>query len=114
MLLIHSAHIVRIWCLSLYGTTAYIGGGFGAGIHNALEAAVYGIPVVWGPNYKRFREAKGLIQSGAAQSITNYKELELALDYALNNHTEIGIKSAQYVHNELGATDKLYNRLFKN
>ena len=97
-----------------YGTTAYIGGGFGAGIHNALEAAVYGIPVVWGPNYKRFREAKGLIQSGAAQSITNYKELELALDYALANHTEIGIKSAQYVQNELGATDKLYNRLFKN
>ena len=95
-----------------FGQVAYIGGGFGVGIHNTIEAAVYGLPVVFGPNYKHFREAIGLIENGAARSIKNYSELEAALTTALDRHTEIGAKAAEYVQSELGATEKIYNKIF--
>lgn len=95
-----------------FGQVAYIGGGFGVGIHNTIEAAVYGVPVLFGPNYHHFREAKGLIAAGAARSIKNYKELEAALDEALANYTEIGAKAAEYVAAETGATEKIYREIF--
>jgi 3-deoxy-D-manno-octulosonic-acid transferase len=96
-----------------FGQVAYIGGGFGEGIHNTIEAAVYGVPVVFGPNHKHFREALGLIDAGAARSIKNYAELEAAFTTALEQHETIGAKAAEYVQSELGATDKIYNKLFK-
>ena len=95
-----------------FGHAAYIGGGFGEGIHNTIEAAVYGMPVVFGPNYHHFREAQGLIDAGAARSIKNYSELEAALTTALDEHETIGAKAAAYVQSELGATDKIYKDLF--
>ena len=95
-----------------FGQVAYIGGGFGEGIHNTIEAAVYGVPVVFGPNYHHFREAQGLIDAGAARSIKNYNELEAALTLALEKHEEIGAKAAAYVQSELGATDRIYKDLF--
>ena len=95
-----------------FGQVAYIGGGFGVGIHNTIEAAVYGVPVLFGPNYSHFREAKGLIAAGAARSIKNYKEMEAALDTALTNYQEIGAKAAQYVAAETGATEKIYKEIF--
>ncbi len=58
-----------------YGDIAYIGGGFGAGIHNTLEAAAFGLPVIFGPNYSRFKEAKDLIALKAGFSIKDEKEL---------------------------------------
>ena len=97
----------------MFGNVAYIGGGFGAGIHNTIEAAVYGKPVIFGPNYEHFREAKGLIEAGAARSIKNYSELNAALETALNNSAEIGAKAAEYVQSELGATEKIYKELFR-
>ena len=97
-----------------FGHTAYIGGGFGVGIHNTIEAAVYGLPVIFGPNHTHFREAVGLINAGAARSIKTYSELEAALDTALSNHETIGAKAAEYVESELGATDKIYNEIFIN
>lgn len=97
-----------------FGHAAYIGGGFGVGIHNTIEAAVYGLPVLFGPNYHHFREAQGLIDAGAARSINNYSELEAALNTALDQYQEIGTKSAAYVQSELGATEKIYTALFKN
>lgn len=97
-----------------FGHAAYIGGGFGVGIHNTIEAAVYGLPVLFGPNYHHFREAQGLIDAGAARSIKNYSELEAALNTALDQYQEIGAKSAAYVQSELGATEKIYTALFKN
>lgn len=97
-----------------FGQVAYIGGGFGVGIHNTIEAAVYGLPVIFGPNYLNFREAKGLIAVGAARSIKDYKELEAALDKALEEHETIGIKAAEYVQSELGATAKIYDKIFAN
>jgi 3-deoxy-D-manno-octulosonic-acid transferase len=95
-----------------FGQVAYIGGGFGVGIHNTIEAAVYGVPVIFGPNYLHFREAKGLIAEGAAFSIHSYTELESALNNALEHHREIGAKSASYVESEIGATEKIYSELF--
>ena len=95
-----------------FGQVAYIGGGFGVGIHNTIEAAVYGVPVVFGPNYHHFREAQGLIEAGAARSIKNYSELEAALNTALEQHETIGAKAAEYVESEKGATEKIYGEIF--
>jgi len=95
-----------------FGQVAYIGGGFGAGIHNTIEAAAYGLPVVFGPRYHHFREAQGLIDAGAARSIKRYSELEAALGTALDQHEYIGAKAAAYVQSELGATDKIYKEIF--
>ena len=95
-----------------FGQVAYIGGGFGEGIHNTIEAAVYGVPVVFGPNYHHFREAQGLIDADAARSIKNYNELEAALTLALEQHEKLGAKAAAYVQSELGATEKIYKDLF--
>ena len=95
-----------------FGQVAYIGGGFGVGIHNTIEAAVYGVPVLFGPNYHHFREAQGLIDAGAARSIANYSELEAALETAFSQHETIGAKAAAYVESELGATEKIYKEIF--
>ena len=95
-----------------FGHVAYIGGGFGEGIHNTIEAAVYGLPVVFGPNYHHFREAQGLIDAGAARSIKNYSELAAALNTALDDYETIGAKATEYVQSELGATAKIYDEIF--
>ena len=97
-----------------FGQVAYIGGGFGVGIHNTIEAAVYGVPVIFGPNYHHFREAQGLIDAGAARSIKNYNELEAALTTAFEQHELIGAKAAAYVESEIGATDRIYHAIFEN
>lgn len=98
-----------------YGNIAYIGGGFGAGIHNILEAAVYGMPVIWGPNFSKFREAKGLIQSGGGFSISTQAEFTQLCDQFFTNKehlTEVSKKSFDYVADNSGATDKIYKDLF--
>ncbi len=95
-----------------YGTVAYIGGGFGVGIHNTLEAAVWGMPVLFGTNYHKFREAKGLIAAGAAVSVSNYKELAAAMDQAIEDHEQMGKRATDYVQSECGATEKIYRELF--
>lgn len=95
-----------------YGNIAYIGGGFGVGIHNTIEAAVFGMPVIFGPNYKHFREACALIDAGGGFSVRNYSELERILDQSDEEHRQQGALSAAYVQSELGATERIYNQLF--
>jgi len=95
-----------------YADVAYIGGGFGEGIHNTLEAAVWGIPVVFGPKHKKFREAIGLIQAGASYSVKNYEEFKLRMDEAIEKRKEMGEKAKRYVESELGATDKIFEKIF--
>ena len=95
-----------------YGHVAYIGGGFGVSIHNTLEAAVYGIPVIFGPKWQKFREAKGLLQAQAALSVSNYKEFANALDTAFATQEMMGERAAQYVQSESGATKIIYEALF--
>ena len=97
-----------------YGQVAYIGGGFGAGIHNTLEAAVYGIPVVFGPKWQKFREARGLLDAGAAFSVNNYNQFSAALDEAFVRKEEMGDAAAEYVAKESGASKIIYDALFNN
>ncbi len=90
-----------------YATVAYIGGGFGAGIHNTLEAAAYGVPVIWGKCYDHFREATDLIAVGGGFSIRNYKQLEGVLDAQLAVPQEAGRKALAYVESEQEAVKKI-------
>ena len=95
-----------------YGQVAYIGGGFGVGIHNTLEAAAWGMPVVFGPNYHKFQEAKELIECGAGQSIANYEECARALDEFFEKNEEASKAAAEYVASHTGATEIIYNSQF--
>lgn len=98
-----------------YGKVAYIGGGFGVGIHNVLEAAVYGIPVIWGPNYSKFREAKSLIKSGGGFSINNKDEFDRLMDQMRDNTSFLNTSSRaslNYVAENAGATEQIYNMIF--
>ena len=100
-----------------YGNIAYIGGGFGIGIHNILEAATFGLPVIFGPNYKRFKEAVDLTFEGGAVSISNSDELRQALnnlvkdENALKNASEICIN---YVAKNVGSTKVIIKKVFNN
>lgn len=87
-----------------YGNVAYIGGGFGVGIHNTLEAATWGLPVVFGPNYKRFREARELVACGGGFSVGNDGELEAVMHNLLQNYRSAGSVAREYVHKNTGAT----------
>ena len=86
-----------------YGKLAYIGGGFGAGIHNTLEAAAFGLPVIFGPKYDKFQEAKDLIEIGVAQSIDNESELLAAFD-SLKSKPALQLKAKAYIEAKKGAT----------
>ena len=93
-----------------YGTVAYIGGGFGKGIHNILEAATFGLPIIFGPNYLKFKEARDLIQLNSAFSIKDYQELEIVFDNLLLNADVLlnsSIAAKNYVKLNVGATDKI-------
>lgn len=93
-----------------YADIAYIGGGFGKGIHNTLEPAAFGIPVIFGPNYQRFKEAKLLIENGGGKSIRNIKELKNSFDFYLRkeNHA-LGRMNREWVQASTGATAKIMN-----
>ena len=86
-----------------YAQVAYIGGGFGVGIHNTLEAAVWDVPVTFGPNYTKFREARELIAIGGAFSISDYELLEAKFD-ALLKDKKTGKIAGEYVRQNTGAT----------
>ena len=95
-----------------YGNVAYIGGGFGVGIHNTLEAAVWNVPVVFGNNFKKFKEAKDLVNLGGGFNINNYEELKSKLDLLLEDKdNKAGIIAGNYVKNNTGATQIIINRL---
>lgn len=99
-----------------YGQVAYIGGGFGKGIHNTLEAATYGMPVLWGPSYHKFKEARDLISCGAGFVVTDQAALDAQLDALLNDSVlcaQAGDKAKQYVDGMCGATDQIISDLFK-
>lgn len=96
-----------------YADIAYVGGGFGVGIHNVLEAAVYGIPVVFGPNYERFREARELVALGGGFSVQEYWQLQATFDWLLTDEAA-GCKARQYVYDNKGATEKILKSIFVN
>jgi 3-deoxy-D-manno-octulosonic-acid transferase len=90
-----------------YGKIAYIGGGFGKGIHNILEAAVFGMPVIFGPNYKKFREAREMIQLGCAFPIPDFGEFKKTIEKFLRNPAftdRTASLSSKYVTEHKGAS----------
>lgn len=97
-----------------YGQISYIGGGFGVGIHNTLEAAVYGIPVIFGPKYQKFKEAVSLIREGGAFSISNGEQLREVLNSLIQTPAiaeTAGQKALNYVDSQLGATEIIVKEL---
>jgi 3-deoxy-D-manno-octulosonic-acid transferase len=97
-----------------YGDMAYIGGGFGAGIHNTLEAAVYGIPVVFGPNHAKFQEASLLKNSGGGFVIDSKDAIELLIDEWLTNPQTLksaGKKAGEMVKEGSGATTDILQKI---
>lgn len=107
-----SEKVLIVDCIGLlssiykYGQVAYIGGGFGVGIHNTLEAATFGLPVVFGPNYKRFKEAVDLINCAGGFTINNQDELNKILDTLIANPHKNGKFAKEYVLENTGATEK--------
>ena len=110
------ADVLIIDCFGLlssmynYGDVAYIGGGFGVGIHNTLEAAVWNMPVIFGPNNKKFQEAQGLLKSGGGFEITNYESFEGLMNSMINNPASLkqaGDKAGAFVASLSGATGKV-------
>lgn len=93
-----------------YGEIAYVGGGFGVGIHNVLEAAVYGIPVLFGPNNQRFQEARQLLETKGCFEIHNYEEFKEKMDRLMTDAPYLekcGKLSGDYVKQHAGASDKV-------
>ena len=96
------SHIYR------YCKIAYVGGGFGIGIHNLLEAVAFGLPVIFGPNYNKFNEAQEIIKLKAGISISNYVELDSAIKKFRKFDNSIAYN---YIQNNSGATKKILSAL---
>lgn len=98
-----------------YGGIAYIGGGFGVGIHNTLEAAAFGIPVIFGPNYQKFLEAKSLISNGGGFTIANEAELRSVMQNLQDEvfRKQAGSAAGNFVQDQKGATGTIIRFLAK-
>ena len=97
-----------------YGEISYIGGGFGVGIHNVLEAAVYGIPVIFGPNNKKFREAQHLLANKGGFEINDYEDFEQLMNRFLGDEAYLkqsGKAAGDYVKGNAGAMEKIMQRV---
>ena len=108
------ADVLIIDCFGLlssmygYGDVAYVGGGFGVGIHNTLEAAVWNMPVIFGPNNKKFQEAQGLLKSGGGFEINGYEDFEVLMDrFDTSGFGSEGEKAGAFVASLSGATDEV-------
>ena len=98
-----------------YGDIAYIGGGFGVGIHNILEAATFGLPVIFGPKYEKFKEAVDLKKKGGAFPVDNFISLENTLNSLLNNQEKLSVASdtcKNYIAENTGATSVIIKKVF--
>ena len=98
-----------------YGEISYIGGGFGVGIHNVLEAAVYGIPVIFGPNNKKFREAQHLLANKGGFEIHGSEDFEQLMNKFLNDEVYLGLSgkaAGDYVKGNAGAMELIMNQVF--
>lgn len=93
-----------------YGTVSYVGGGFGVGIHNVLEAAVWGTPVIFGPNNKHFQEAQGLLMAQGGFEVTDlhaFRTLMTRFETDPEYLQQSGNEAADYVSKRAGASQKI-------
>lgn len=98
-----------------YGNLALIGGGFGVGIHNVPEAAVYGIPTLFGPNNRKFQEAQALLECGGSFEFTDADSFKSLIDGFISqpdSMTAAGQAASQYIYGNAGAVDKCYKAIF--
>ncbi|MDD2960553.1 MAG: glycosyltransferase N-terminal domain-containing protein [Muribaculaceae bacterium] len=97
-----------------YADVAYIGGGFGVGIHNINEAAVYSIPVIFGPNHKKFKEARDLISIEGAFEINSNREFSSIMNKFITNPDYLeksGKAAGEYISKNLGATKRIFDKI---
>ena len=101
-----------------YASISYVGGGFNkSGIHNTLEAAVWGKPVIFGPNYQKFKEARELIKTGGAFSVNNVNELSQVIKILLSDGIKLnqsGNAAKNYVLENQGATESIIAYIQEN
>lgn len=98
-----------------YASWAYIGGGFGVGIHNTLEAATFGLPIAFGPNYRKFKEACDMIALGAAHSITSAAELKEWFEPLRDDEQkreQVSRIASDYTQSNCGATEAIVDTVF--
>ena len=88
---------------------SYIGGGFGKGIHNILEPAAFDTPIIFGPHYNKFNEAKDLIEIGGAKSIKNFNELQEAFSCFFSNYQKNICKN--YIMQKCGSTKLVIKKI---
>jgi 3-deoxy-D-manno-octulosonic-acid transferase len=99
-----------------YAKLAYVGGGFGNGIHNILEAAVYGIPVIFGPNYHKFIEARELIECGGAFSVSSGAQLGNMFNSLVSNtgnREQASRAAGNFIKNNTGATNHIVRHVLQ-
>lgn len=98
-----------------YGKIAFIGGGFGVGIHNVLEAATFGMPILFGPNHEKFAEAVDLVNQSCAFVVNNIEDFNTIVSYLLKDERivfSIAEKAAEYVRKNVGATRHILEKVF--
>ncbi len=97
-----------------YGNVAYVGGGFSGSLHNILEPAVFGLPVIYGPKHSRFPEGQQFIEAGIGFSVSTKEELDHAWKFIQENMEFISEKTAKHVYQSEGATEKIMEFLRQN
>lgn len=114
---LRNADVLIIDCYGLlssiyqFATIAYVGGGFGVGIHNVPEAAVYGVPVIIGPNNERFREAQYLLGVGSCREVSSAEAFRNVMDLFVSDPAQLrraGKRAYDYIHSNAGAADLIY------
>lgn len=98
-----------------YADLAYIGGGFGVGIHNTLEAAIFGMPIVFGPNYLKFNEATSMVKLGVAFPVSDSDSVNKLLQQLLSDTEKrnlIALECTKFTEQNLGATQIILNKVF--
>ena len=116
---VSDAEIMIIDCFGLlssiykYATVSYVGGGFGVGIHNTLEAAVWNIPVIFGPNNKKFQEAQGLLRHGGGFEIVDFEAFCHVMKAFGSESTlkQASEQAGKYVESLSGATHKILSQI---
>jgi len=93
------------------GSYAYIGGAFGKGLHNILEPAVFGLPVIFGPHFTKFPEAQEFMDYGIGFSVKNAEEFMKTREYILENHNQLREKTKKFMESKLGATQMILDQL---
>lgn len=96
-----------------YGNIAYIGGGFSGNLHNILEPAVFGLPVIFGPKHSRFPEGESFIDNGFGFSVSTTEEFEKAYSKIVGNYEDISQKELDFIAKNAGASDKIMKHILQ-